>query len=122
MFLNPLDPMAYRTQSGMAFQAFFAGQYDKAGKLADQAIAANPDYSIPYRAKAAALAKLERLGEARATVEQLRRLVPGLSAGRYAQETRFRVEPYLSMLMEALVAAGLPEGRKSRKHTSDHID
>ena len=110
MYLNPLDPMAYRTQSGMAFQAFFSGQYDQACHLADEAIAANADYSIPYRAKAAALAKLKRLREANAAIEQLRRLVPGLTATRYAKETRFREQPYLSMLIEALIEAGLPSG------------
>jgi tetratricopeptide (TPR) repeat protein len=46
--LNPLDPLHYAAQNGLAAAYFLAGQYDAAASWADRALHEQPNYSARF--------------------------------------------------------------------------
>jgi TolB-like protein/class 3 adenylate cyclase len=48
MRLNPLDPLSFRAQGGIAFAHFLAGRYDEAALWAEKALRERPNYPPPY--------------------------------------------------------------------------
>lgn len=106
--LSPYDPLIYLPYVGLAISHFFAGNFVESASAASRASAANPRFSVPRCFRAAALASLGRLDEARAMAAVLLELQPGftisgLVAGKSTTPER------LAIWAEALRRAGLPE-------------
>jgi TolB-like protein/tetratricopeptide (TPR) repeat protein len=108
MRLSPFDPWAFAAFDAQAMGHFHRGRYDQACRAAYRSVQANPRHSITYVQLAAALAKLERLDEARAAAAKVLELHPTFRYSR--QFAGVNCAPALaSSLGEALRAAGLPE-------------
>ncbi len=106
--LSPRDPDRPLWYAGAGMAAYEAERYDDVIRLGDLAIAANPNIPTAYRQRAAGLAMLGRIDEARRDIDRLRALMPGNSI----TEVR-RQLPYPAAAMERFVdglrRAGLPE-------------
>ncbi|MDQ6872538.1 MAG: protein kinase [Gemmatimonadota bacterium] len=106
--LSPYDPLIYLPYVGLAIAHFFEGNFLESANAASRASSANPRFSVPRCLRAAALAGLGRLDEARAMAAVLLELQPGftiseLVAGKATTPQR------LAIWAEALRRAGLPE-------------
>ena len=88
--------------------AFGAGEYEEVIRNATQAIRSNPDYPAPYRQRAASLAMLGRLDEARRDIDRLLALEPGVTI-KHVQEQLSSFFPNLDRFLQGLRMAGLPE-------------
>jgi TolB-like protein len=108
MRLSPFDPWAFAAFHSLTLGHFHRGRYESATKTARMAIQLNPGHSISYMLLAAPLAKLGRLGEAKAAGERVLELQP---AFRYSRQfSGVDCAPALAAsLSEALRLAGLPE-------------
>ncbi|MBT4490912.1 MAG: hypothetical protein HOK30_01075 [Rhodospirillaceae bacterium] len=104
--LSPRDPSASVWQILYNMGLYGAKRYDDVVRGATEAIGTNPDFAGLYRQRAAALAMLGRMDEAREDIKQVLRLDPGNSI-KIMRETPFwrDIEPFL----EGLRKAGLPE-------------
>ena len=107
--LSPRDPAVsfYILHLGMI--EFIAKRYDEALEWAEKAIHKNPNLPTGYRMLASVHGMLGNLPEARATYEQLNRLVPGVTI-----EATFRAVPFAhpaeaERYTEGLRKAGMPE-------------
>jgi len=69
---------------------------------------ANPQFSIPWVLRTAALANLGRGEETQASAQRLRELWPSFTIGEYLA-SNFTSPERLAMFDEALCLAGLPE-------------
>ena len=76
MRLSPFDPWAFAAFDAQAMGYFLRGRYDEACRAAYRSVQANPRHSITYVQLAAALARLERLEEARAVAARVLELHP----------------------------------------------
>jgi TolB-like protein len=108
MRLSPLDPWAFAAYDAQAMGHFHLGRYDKAAHAAHKSVHANSAHSITYVQLAAALAKLGRLKEARASAAKVLELQPTFRFSR--QFAGVDCAPALAASMaEALRMVGLPE-------------
>jgi tetratricopeptide (TPR) repeat protein len=107
--LSPFGSLAFVAQLGLAYAHFFAGRCEEAARAAGRATQANPQFSIPWVLRTAALARLGRDEEARASAQRLRELWPGFTIGEFVA-TKFTGPEHLAMFDEALRLAGLPDG------------
>ena len=106
--LSPFDPWITAALHGISMGHFLNGRYDDAAKAARRAIRSKPGFSISHMFLAAALAKLERMDEAKAAAERVLQLQPNFSST--GQCTGIGCVPILAVpLIEALRTAGLPE-------------
>jgi adenylate cyclase len=106
--LSPFDPWITAALHGISMGHFLNGRYEDAAKAARRAIRSKPGFSISYMFLAAALAKLERIDEAKAAAERVLQLQPNFSST--GQCTAIGCVPILAMpLIEALRTAGLPD-------------
>jgi TolB-like protein/tetratricopeptide (TPR) repeat protein len=106
--LSPLDPWAWSAFHALALGHFHRGRYEAAANAARKAVQFNPGHSISHMLLAAPLAKLGRLGEARAAAARVLELQPGFRYGR--QFSGVDCAPALAgALGDALRAAELPE-------------
>jgi TolB-like protein/class 3 adenylate cyclase/Tfp pilus assembly protein PilF len=69
--LSPFDPLSYNPYNALAYTHFFAGRFDEAASAAGMAAQANPRFSIPWILRTAALAKIGRIDEAKASAQRL---------------------------------------------------
>jgi len=106
--LSPFDPLIYFPYGGLAYAHFFAGNFDDAANAASRAAQSNPRFSVPCVLQAAALAKLGRIGEAKATAQRLLALEPTFTISSFVA-ANFTSSERLGLLAEALRQAGLPE-------------
>jgi adenylate cyclase len=74
--LNPLDPLVYRPQMGLAMTYLCLGQYEESINWGKKAMLSGPDYFPVLRTTAASLAYLGRLDEARKYIDRLGALFP----------------------------------------------
>lgn len=106
--LSPFDPWIWSAHHALALGHFQGKRYEEAAKAARKAVQFNPSHSISFMLLAAALAKLERLKEARAAATDVLRLQPAFRYGR--QFAGVDCAPLLATTLgDALHAAGLPE-------------
>jgi len=107
--LSPLDPLRYYYDSLAATAAMSAGKYDRAIELAKRSLRANRTHTSTLRALAIAQVRSGRVDEARATVGNLLRLEPDLTASKYLKRNPSGAFPTGKVWAEALVTAGLPQ-------------
>ena len=106
--LSPYDPMIYLPYCGLAYGHFVAGDWNEAATAANKASQANPRFSVPCFLLTAALTRLARFGEAKASGERLLQLQPGFSVSRWISASM--LSPKVTAdLADALRQAGLPE-------------
>jgi TolB-like protein/Tfp pilus assembly protein PilF len=108
MRLSPFDSWAWAAFDAQAMSHLLRGRYEDACRAAYKSVQANPAHSITYVQLAAALAKLDRLDEARAAAARVLELQP---AFRYSRQfAGVNCAPALAeALGGALQVAGLPE-------------
>ncbi len=106
--LSPNDPDKSFWYAGAMIGAFTAGDYAAAVAIASDSIAFNPTFATPFRQRAAALAMLGRLEEARADVARLLELQPLATLADTRRLVPIDGEP-MERFVDALRAAGLPD-------------
>jgi adenylate cyclase len=106
--LSPFDPWITAGLHGMFLGRFLLGHHEAAAAVIRRAIRSKPGFSISHMMLAATLAKLGRMGEAKAAAERVLALQPNFSSS--AQCAAIGCVPVLAEpLIAALRAAGLPE-------------
>jgi TolB-like protein len=106
--LSPFDPWAWSACHALALGHYQRGRFEAAAKAAHRAVQLHPGHSISHMLLVAPLARLGRLGEAKAAAAQVLELQP---AFRYSRQfAGVNCAPALAAsLGEALGAVGLPE-------------
>jgi adenylate cyclase len=108
--LSPFDPLIYMPYVGLAYAHFATGRFEEAATAARQANQSNPRFSVPYMLHAAALTMLDRMEDARAAVQRLLELEPGVTVATVIRSARCVNPKHIDALENALRRAGLPEG------------
>jgi adenylate cyclase len=108
--LSPLDPLIWMPYNSLAYAHFAARRFLDAATAASRVIQTNPGFSVAYILCAASLASLGRSADAKAVVQRLVELQPGLACGTAILQTRFENPEHRAALHDALRQAGLPEG------------
>lgn len=106
--LSPYDPLLYLPYVGLALAHFFAGNFVESASAASRATATNPRFSVPRCLRAAALASMGRLDEAREMAAALLALQPDFTIGKLVAGNSTTPER-LAVWADALRRAGLPE-------------
>ncbi|HEU5182158.1 MAG TPA: tetratricopeptide repeat protein, partial [Candidatus Polarisedimenticolia bacterium] len=106
--LGPYDPLIYLPYIGLAYAAFFLGDFEEAASAASRAAAANPRFSVPRYVQAAALARLGRMEDARAAAKVALELQPGLTLSGL-MSGNITTPERMARLGDALREAGVPE-------------
>ncbi len=106
--LSPLDPTRFFYDSLAATAAMSAGQYERAIELAQRSLRANRTHTSTLRALAIAQVRSGQVEAGRTTVEQLRKLEPGLTASIYLKRNPSGAFATGKVWADALVQAGLP--------------
>jgi adenylate cyclase len=111
MRLNPLDPLFYALQVGMALAHFCAGRYDEASSWADRALRqpGGQVYHPALRVAAASNALAGRLEEAQKAMTRLRAIDPALRVSNLNDYITLRGPGHFAKYAEGLRKAGLPE-------------
>jgi adenylate cyclase len=109
MRLSPRDPMYFRAQGAVAYAHFLLKDFDKAIAAGRRAIGSNPNYTLPYRAVASALAHARRVDEARRLITHLTVLIPDLSLSTLPELVVYKQSGGLDLILEGLRMAGVPE-------------
>jgi len=109
--LSPMDTAAGLRHAIVALAHFVAGRYELALQWTGKALNEAPNFIPPVRTRAACLAHLGRLEEARRAVAQLRTLRPDetIARLRVLTDIQFRHREHAEALLEGLRLAGLPE-------------
>jgi tetratricopeptide (TPR) repeat protein len=109
MRLSPQDPWTWRHLQGMALAHLVAERYEEAIHWAEWSLQRKPDWYISYLILAGAYVFLSRPSEARAAVEEVLRLQPGLSVSGFKLFLSAADPAVFDRLMQGLRKAGLPE-------------
>jgi adenylate cyclase len=107
--LSPLfDPLSKERHMAIAIAHFVARRFEESAAAASRAIQANPRFSPPYWMRAAALANLGRIDEAKAVARQVLEVQPRFTIGSITSAP-FANREILDALGNALHRVGLPE-------------
>jgi class 3 adenylate cyclase/TolB-like protein len=106
--LSPLDPHSYYYDSLAATAHLTAGHYDRALELARRSLRANRSHTSTLRVMTVAQWQLGQRKEARRTAQELLRLEPDLTIGRYLARTPSAPYKVGKQVAHALHQAGIP--------------
>jgi tetratricopeptide (TPR) repeat protein len=110
MRLSPVDPLATKMRSGIAYAHFFLGRYDEAASWAAMALQDDAANKPALRCDAASSAMLGRVEQAHQAITRLQRLDPAQRVSAFKDFLGpYRRLDDLSKFEEALRRAGLPE-------------
>ena len=107
--LNPLDPLRYAEQSGLAAAYFLDGQYDKAATWADRALHEQPNYTAAIRMAAASYALAGQTVKANSYMARMLEIDPSLRASKLTGIVPFRGKTDAARYVDGLRQAGLSE-------------
>lgn len=107
--LSPLDPIMPATLSGNAFAHFFAGRFDDACLLAEEALQERPNLHPGLRVCAVSHALAGRMDRARDAISRLRQVDPNLRVSNLGNLTPLQRPEDKARYAEAMRKAGLPE-------------
>jgi adenylate cyclase len=107
--LNPLDPLHYAAQNGLAAAYFLAGQYDTAACSADRALQEQPNYSAALRMAAASYALAGQIAKARSYMTRMLKIDPTLRVSKLKGIVPFRGNADAARYVDGLRRAGLAE-------------
>jgi adenylate cyclase len=83
MRLSPLDPLSYLNAAGLALAHLTAGRFEETIEWAKRALEDQPRLTYSIRAMIVAYVHLDRLEDARAELNRLLALQPGLTIAKY---------------------------------------
>ena len=106
---SPRDPFRFTWFNHLAMAACLAERYDDTVKWARKAIQLNPLFPGGHRSLASALALMGRTREARAPLDRLRELLPGLTVSQARDNLPIKDSAHLERYLDGLRKAGLPE-------------
>jgi adenylate cyclase len=106
--MSPLDPRGYFTNAGTAGAYLFSRQFEEAELWTRKTLDKWPSHPVSLRYRAAALALLGRLEEARSVVSDVLKVQPNSSLSR-SRKSSYRDQEMFRVYLEALRIAGLPE-------------
>jgi TolB-like protein len=109
MRLNPLDPLMFGMQTGIAAAHFLAGRYDESSSWAERAMLGHPSYAPAIRVAAASYALAGRLEAAQEAMARMRQIDPMLRVSTLSDLLPFRGPEDCARYEEGLRKAGLPE-------------
>jgi hypothetical protein len=101
--------LIYLPYVGLSYAHFAAGRFEGSVAAASLATQSNPRFSVPLILHAAALGNLDRSEEAKAVVERLLELQPGITVASAILSARYANPENIAALENALHRAGLPE-------------
>lgn len=107
--LSHNDVHRFHVCRGLAYTQFFMGQYDAALSWADKSEASLSTHVQILTIKAATLACLDRLDEARDYVRRFLAEMPGMNQDKFRRGLHFKNAEHGESFLGALVRAGLPE-------------
>ena len=99
--LNPVDPKSYFPMLGLAAAHFFAGHFDDTVSLTGRILVEVPTHNVARRYRAAALAHLGRIDEAKAVIVDLLKAQPNSNL-RSARSTSFQTRGWPSSTFQDL--------------------
>jgi TolB-like protein/class 3 adenylate cyclase/Tfp pilus assembly protein PilF len=109
MRLSPLDPEMYRMQAGMAMAHLFAGRFDTASSLAENAFRHLPAFLMAVGVIAASHALAGHQEKAQRAMTHMRELDPTLRLSNLADWLPIRGAKDLATFTDGLRKAGLPD-------------
>ena len=109
MRLNPLDPLMFGMQNGIAAAHFLAGRYDEASTWSEKALREHADFLPALRMAAASHASAGRILEAQKAMARVRQLDPELRVSKLTDVVPFREPGDFDRYVDGLRKAGLPE-------------
>jgi TolB-like protein/Tfp pilus assembly protein PilF len=107
--LNPLDPLIFGMQTGIAAAHFLARRYDESSSWAERAILEHSNYLPALRMAAASHALAGRLEAAQQAMARMRQADPNLRISTLTELLPFRGPEDCARYEEGLRKAGLPE-------------
>jgi tetratricopeptide (TPR) repeat protein len=119
MRLDPLDPLLYNMETGVAAAHFLAGRYDVAATWAERALHELPRYKPALRLAAASCALAGQIGKAQAHVGNLLAIDPALRCSNLAGLVPFRAPADAERYADGLRKAGAARVKYLR-HKSLH--
>jgi adenylate cyclase len=108
--LSPFDPYIWLPYIGLAYAHFAVGRFEETVAAASLAVQSNPRFTVPQILHAAALGNLGRSEDAKAVVQRLLDVQPGLTVATAILSARYVDPKNIAELGNALRQAGLPEG------------
>jgi len=106
--LSPFDPLSNIRHMAIAIAHFVAGRFEEAAAAAHRATQGHPRFSPPYWMRAAALANLGRIDEAKIMAQRLLDVQPQFTVSSITSAP-FANPEILAALGQALRRVGLPE-------------
>ena len=103
------DPDRFHWATNVAFANYQLHNYDAALSWADQCLKLWPRHVQALGCRAAALAQIGRLDEARAAMAAFQEFVPGTTASRHVGNFRWKLTENIDHYREGLIKAGMPE-------------
>ena len=107
--LNPRDPRAWFTASGLAIVNLGEGKFEEGAQWARKALAQNPRYTVAMRLLAANLAHLGEVGARTEAVTEMLLIEPDLTLRKLRSRLMFMHEGLWDKLSYGLRVAGLPD-------------
>jgi len=107
--LSPFDPLAFANAVNMALAHLAARRFERAIEWVDRALHEQPRLAGPMRVKAAVLALLGRLDEARAELSRVLAVDPKLTIAGFREFAHFMAPEVLELFVTGFRLAGLPE-------------
>jgi adenylate cyclase len=106
------DPR-YQWAALNAFSHYLLRQYDASLSWAREALYLNPNHLQVLAVRAAALAQLDRTGEAAQAAEVLLNAFPGFTVERHLKNFRWKIAADTAHYREGLLKAGVPLSKMS---------
>ncbi|MFQ5948595.1 MAG: tetratricopeptide repeat protein, partial [Acidimicrobiia bacterium] len=108
--LSPNEPDRYHWSTQLTYVFYLMGRYEAALAWVERSEALTQDYVQLHGIKAATLAQLGRVDEARAALADFLRHLPGMTDAAYRRRLRWKHAADVDHYMEGLSKAGLPAG------------
>ena len=105
--LSPHDPELFHFLLGIGTAHFVAGRYEDAVEWAKKVIQERPDVPSGHRLLAASYGQIGQTDSAKAALEGVLRLAPGMSVDMVEKTIFFKVREHSDRFLEGLRKAGL---------------
>ena len=106
---SPNNPQNYQTATLLGYTHYSLRNNEAALSWADEALRMAPTFTQAQGVRAAALAQLDRINEAKASINQFLAMFPNATASGITRNYRLRKQEDVERYREGLIKAGLPE-------------